>query len=61
MDDRLLYRVSEVATFLNVSRSKVYELLASGALCSVKIDRTRLVRGTDLRAFVDALEPALPR
>jgi hypothetical protein len=28
--DRLLYRVTEVAVFLNVSRSKVYELLASG-------------------------------
>ena len=26
MEDRLLYRVPEVAVFLNVSRSKVYEL-----------------------------------
>jgi excisionase family DNA binding protein len=60
MDDRLLYRVSEVATYLNVSRSKVYEFLASGALRSVTIDRTRLVRGTDLRSFVEALEP-VPR
>jgi excisionase family DNA binding protein len=41
VEDRLLYRVTEVAVFLNVSRSKVYELLASGALRSVKIDRTR--------------------
>lgn len=61
MDERLLYRVPEVATHLSISRSKVYELLASGALSSVKIDRTRLVRGSDLRAFVDALEPSLPR
>ena len=61
MDDRMLYRVSEVATYLNVSRSKVYELLASGALRSVKIDRTRLVRGTDLRSFVEGLEPVRPR
>jgi predicted DNA-binding transcriptional regulator AlpA len=30
VEDRLLYRVTEVAVFLNVSRSKVYELLASG-------------------------------
>ena len=29
MEDRLLYRVTEVAVFLNVSRSKVYELLSS--------------------------------
>ena len=57
MEDRLLYRVTEVAAFLNVSRSKVYELLASGALRSVKIDRTRLVRGTDLSDYVDSLQP----
>jgi excisionase family DNA binding protein len=50
VDERLLYRVPEVAAHLNISRSKVYELLASGNLPSVKIDRTRLVRGSDLRA-----------
>jgi excisionase family DNA binding protein len=57
LDDRLLYRVTEVAVFLNVSRSKVYELLASGNLPSVKIDRTRLVRGSDLRDYVKSLRP----
>jgi excisionase family DNA binding protein len=36
MDQRLLYRVPEVAVILNISRSKVYELLGSGALPSVK-------------------------
>ena len=55
MEDRLLYRVTEVAVFLNVSRSKVYELMSSGDLPSVKIDRTRLIRGTDLRAYVESL------
>ena len=57
MEDRLLYRVTEVAVFLNVSRSKVYELLASGDLRSVKIDRTRLIRGSDLRDHVESLRP----
>jgi excisionase family DNA binding protein len=57
VEDRLLYRVTEVAVFLNVSRSKVYELLASGELRSVKIDRTRLVRGSDLRDYVESLGP----
>ena len=57
MEDRLLYRVTEVAVFLNVSRSKVYELLGSGALPSVKIDRTRLIRGSDLRQYVESLRP----
>ena len=30
MEDRLLYRVPEVAVILNISRSKVYELFSSG-------------------------------
>jgi excisionase family DNA binding protein len=47
VEDRLLYRVTEVAAFLNVSRSKVYELLASGALRSVKIEPNSF--GTRLR------------
>jgi excisionase family DNA binding protein len=55
MEDRLLYQVPEVALILNISRSKVYELFASGELESVKIDRIRLVRSSDLRAYVDQL------
>ena len=57
MEDRLLYRVSEVALILNISRSKVYELLGSGDLPSVKIDRTRLIRDSDLRQYVESLRP----
>jgi excisionase family DNA binding protein len=57
LEDRLLYRVTEVAVFLSVSRSKVYELLASGDLPSVKTDRTRLIRGSDLRDYVESLRP----
>ena len=59
LEDRLLYRVTEVAVFLNLSRSKVYELLGFGALPSVKIDRTRLVRGSDLRRYVESLGPVV--
>lgn len=55
MEDRLLYRLPEVAVFLNISRSKVYELFSSGELESVKIARIRLVRSSDLRAYVDRL------
>jgi excisionase family DNA binding protein len=57
MQDRLLYRVPEVAVILNISRSKVYELFSSGDLESVKIDHSRLVRSSDLRAYVDGLRP----
>jgi excisionase family DNA binding protein len=55
IEDRLLYRVPEVALILNISRSKVYELFSSGDLESVKIDRIRLVPSSDLRAYVDQL------
>jgi excisionase family DNA binding protein len=58
MDDRLLYRIPEVADHLNVSRSKVYELLKTGRLRSVHIDRTRLVRRADLEAYVASLATA---
>ncbi|MGL5823715.1 MAG: helix-turn-helix domain-containing protein [Nocardioides sp.] len=57
MDDRLLYRVPEVARYLSVSRSKVYLLIQSGALPSVRLDGSRRVRGEDVRAFVDSLLP----
>jgi hypothetical protein len=33
------------------------QLLGSGDLPSVKIDRTRLVRGSDLRQYVESLRP----
>ena len=57
MEDRLLYRVPEVAVILNISRSKVYELFGSGDLPSVKIDSTRLVRGSDQQRYVESLRP----
>lgn len=55
MEEKLLFRIPEVAAALGVSRSKVYELLQSGALISVRIDRTRLVRRQDLEGFVEHL------
>jgi excisionase family DNA binding protein len=58
MTAKRLYRITEVAEQLNVSRSKVYELLKAGALPSVHIDRTRLVRAEDLDEFVHSLSKA---
>ena len=51
----LLYRVSEVASALGLSRAKVYELINSGALHSVRIDGARRIRAVDLEAFVASL------
>lgn len=53
---RLLISPQEAAFALGVSRSKVYELIGSGRLQSVSIDRSRRIRATDLAAFIDGLE-----
>lgn len=55
MNDKLLYKVPEVAQLLSLSRSKVYALLQSGALPSVRIDGSRRIRGEDVRSFVSQL------
>ena len=58
MPDKLLYRVAEVAPMLGLSRAKVFQLIQSGTLRSVKIDSSRLIKATDLREFVDRLGEA---
>lgn len=55
--ERMLYRVSEVAGFLGISRGKAYQLIGSGELRSVKIGGCRRVRVEDLRSYLDALAP----
>ena len=50
-----LLRVPEVAAQLGISRAKVYELMASGRIPSVKIDGCRRVRTTDLDTYIRAL------
>jgi excisionase family DNA binding protein len=53
--EKLLLNVSECASALGISRSKVYELLASGALESVHIGRSRRVPMEAASAFVERL------
>ena len=59
----MLYKLTDVAAALSVSRTKVYELVRSGALPSVRIGGSRRVRGEDLAGYVDSLErvSAAPR
>jgi excisionase family DNA binding protein len=52
---RLLYRVSEAASALGLSRTKVYELISSGTLPAVRIDGARRIKAADLEAFVRSL------
>ncbi|GGR72057.1 excisionase family DNA binding protein [Nocardioides luteus] len=58
MDEKLLYRISEVAFYLSLSRSKTYELVRVGHLPSVKIDGIRRVRGSDVVQYVEGLRAA---
>jgi excisionase family DNA binding protein len=56
MEEKMLYKLTDVANALSVSRTKVYELVRSGALPSVRIGGSRRVRGEDLATYVDSLE-----
>jgi excisionase family DNA binding protein len=58
MNQKLLYRVCEVAEFLSLSRSKTYELLRSGTIRCVRIDGSLRVRGVDVQTYVDSLTEA---
>ncbi len=50
----LLLTVEEVSEALNLSRSKIYELMAAGRLPSCAIGRTRRIPADALRRWVDA-------
>ena len=58
-ENRLL-RVEEAARLLGISRSKVYELIQSGRLRSVHIDRSVRVSLKALDEFIQDLEGAEP-
>jgi excisionase family DNA binding protein len=52
--ERLLLRPHEAAELLGLGRSTVYELIASGALPSITIGKSRRVPLEALRAWVRA-------
>ncbi len=52
--DRLLVRPAEAAEILGLGRSKIYQLLASGELPSVRIGKSIRVPIEALRHWVDA-------
>ena len=57
-EDLQLFSVVEVAQFLKIGRSKVYELLYKGELKSVKIGGSRRIRYSDLGEYVRYLDDA---
>jgi excisionase family DNA binding protein len=54
----LLYRISDAASLLGISRSNVYHLLNEGRLTSVRIGSRRLIPRAALESFVECLPEA---
>ena len=52
---KLLLNPAEVARALGISGTHVYELMASGALPSVKIGRSRRITVAALHEFISAI------
>jgi excisionase family DNA binding protein len=53
--DRLLLAVPEAAEALAISRSKLYQLLASGEIASIRIDGSRRIPLTALEDYISRL------
>jgi len=54
LERRLLVRVEEAARLCDVSRSRMYELIAAGEVPSVTIGRSRRVPVDGLRRWVES-------
>ena len=52
---RLLLTVPEAAKALAISRSKLYELLATNAVASIRIDGSRRIPLSALEAYISRL------
>jgi len=52
---KLLLTPEEAASVLSIGRSKVYELLRTGAIDSVRIGGSRRIRVDSLTKFIDAV------
>jgi excisionase family DNA binding protein len=59
--DRLLLKPAEAADLIGVGRSKIYALLATGELPSVRVGASVRVPATALRSWVDQQARAATR
>jgi excisionase family DNA binding protein len=55
MPTKLLYTTAEACELLNVGKTKLFELIRSGELGTVRIGSARLVPSDDLAGFVERL------
>ena len=58
--ETLLLKVPEVMARLAVGQTKVYELMSSGELRSVKVGRSRRVPTDELERFIADLDDSRP-
>ncbi|MPZ94089.1 MAG: helix-turn-helix domain-containing protein [Propionibacteriales bacterium] len=58
--ETLLLKIPEVMARLAVGQTKVYELLSSGELRSVKVGRSRRVPSNELDRFMAELDDSRP-
>lgn len=58
--DKLLLTTAETARALSVGRNRVYELIYSGRLVSVKIGGSRRIPAWAVTAYVESLTDATP-
>ena len=54
--EQLMYRPAEAAQVLGIGRTRVFALIKSGRLRSVKLGGARFITAEALRAFVRDLE-----
>ena len=52
---KLLYRVPEASQVLSIGRTRIYELMSSGEIASVKVGSSRLIPADALAAYADSL------
>ena len=50
--DFILFRISHLEELLDLSRSRIHQLIASGELASIKIGSARRVSASQLREFL---------
>jgi excisionase family DNA binding protein len=50
---RLAYGIEGAADALDISRSRIYELIASGEIAACKVGKRTIIPATELTAFLD--------
>ncbi len=52
-EDRIAVRLPEACRMIGIGRSKLYELMESGEIETIKIGTSRLILVSSLRTFVE--------